>query len=101
MLFQISDTAVQELIAVGTQIGLKRGLEYIGEAPRLISQNRAYRQFLRARVSNWVKDGKIKAISNNKDKVKGTTSTVYYDYATLLALDAGKEIVIYQELDIN
>jgi hypothetical protein len=92
MLYQISDKEIQELIAIGTQIGIQRGLEFIGEKPRVISQNRAYRQFTQGRLKNWIKEGRISAMPNGN----GKTSTKYYDYATLLALDQSDKIIIHK-----
>jgi hypothetical protein len=86
----MSRDEMTRLLANAVEIGVKKGLEATGTSPKLISQNKAYRRFRRSRVQNWVGDGLIVPRPNGN----GRTSTVYYDYARLLELDASDRIVI-------
>jgi hypothetical protein len=81
---------VAELLAEAVRIGVEKALEAAGVSPRYISQNKAYKRFHRSRVLNWVNDGLIAGKPNGN----GKTSTVFYDYAKLLELDASDRIVI-------
>ena len=92
MSYQVSKIELENLIAAATLIGFQRGLESIGKRPRLVSQNKAYQQFLKARVQTWVKDGRIIPTTNGN----GKTSTVYYDYGKLLELDTSDKIIIHK-----
>jgi hypothetical protein len=78
------------LLAKAVEIGVKKGLETSGASPKYVSQNKAYKLFCRSRVCNWVNDGLIAGKPNGN----GKTSTVYYEYARLLVLDASDRIVI-------
>jgi hypothetical protein len=96
-LLRISKRELENLLATATAIGVRRGLEYAGEMPRLISLNRAYKQFCKARVQTWIKDGRIKTTTNGN----GKTSTVYLDYAKLLELDASDVVIIHKSYTGN
>jgi hypothetical protein len=78
------------LLKEATKIGYVKGMEDAGKAPKYISQNRAYKAFKKPRVQAWVNDGFILGKPNGN----GRTSTVYYEYAKLLELDASEEIKI-------
>ena len=88
--FIISNIELEKIIAKSTEIGFQRGLETVGAAPRFVSQNYAYKRFLKARVKNWVENNLIKPAPNGN----GKTSTVYYEYAKLLELEASNTIII-------
>jgi hypothetical protein len=86
----ISSGEITRLLSGAVEIGVRKGLEAAGELPRLISQNKAYKRFHESRVRNWVNDGLIVPKPNGN----GKTSTVYYEYARLMELDASDRIVI-------
>ena len=92
MEYQISKLELTNILAIATQIGFQRGLESVGEAPRFVSQNKAYNRFLKSRVQTWVRNGWIKPTTNGN----GKTSTVFYEYARLMELDASDKIVIHK-----
>jgi hypothetical protein len=79
-----------ELLSDAVAIGVQKGLEATGAAPKYISQNRAHKLFKRSRVRNWVNDGMIAGKPNGN----GRCSTVFYEYAKLLELDASDRIFI-------
>jgi len=101
MLHQIVNTEVEKIFAAGMRIGIQWGLKFAGRKPSVISQNKAYKEFVPSRVKNWVEMNRIKPITV-KSKIKdengkiteGKTSTVYYDYQTLLLLDASDKAII-------
>jgi hypothetical protein len=81
---------ISALLSRAVEIGVERGLENAAAAPKLISQNKAYKIFKKSRVRNWVNDGLIAGKPNGN----GRTSTVYFEYAKLMELDASDRIVI-------
>ncbi|MDR2816067.1 MAG: hypothetical protein LBB62_05125 [Proteiniphilum sp.] len=88
--YYLTEKDMSGLLERAVEIGVGKGLEYAGTVSRYISQNEAYRRFRKSRVRNWVKDGMIKGKPNGN----GKTSTVYYEFARLLELDASDKIVI-------
>lgn len=86
----ISKNEAQELISRAVQIGFERGLETAGVKSKYISQNKAYKMFKESRVRNWINDDLLKRKPNGN----GRNSTVYYEYAKLLELDASEKIKI-------
>jgi hypothetical protein len=88
--FYCSKKEVLDLLSAVSKIGYEKGLIETGKAPKYISQNKAYRLFMKSRVRNWVNDGLI----SGKPNGNGRTSTVYYEYARLLELDASEVIRI-------
>jgi hypothetical protein len=81
---------ISTLLSKAVEIGVEKGLEAAGSSPRFISQNKAHKLFHKSRVYNWVNDGLIVGKPNGN----GRTSTVYYEYARLLELEASDKIVI-------
>ena len=69
MLHQIVNTEVEKIFAAGMRIGIQWGLEFAGKKPGVISQNKAYKQFIPSRVKNWVAMGRLKPIIV-KSKIK-------------------------------
>jgi hypothetical protein len=86
----MSKREMTDLLAEAVRIGVEKGLENTGEAPKYVSQSRAYKLFCRSRVNNWVSDGLIVPKPNGN----GKTSTVFYEYARLLELDASDRIIV-------
>jgi hypothetical protein len=81
---------ISKLLSKAVAIGVEKGLEAAGSSPRLISQNKAHKLFRKSRVRNWVNDGLIAGKPNGN----GRTSTVYFEYAKLMELDASDKIII-------
>jgi hypothetical protein len=79
-----------EIIAEGCRIGYQKGLEACGAVSKYLSQNKAYALFKCTRVRGWVRDGLIQP----KYSGNGRSSTIYYEHARLLELDASDRIVI-------
>jgi len=88
--FIISRKEVIKLISESVQIGFQKSMETVGKKPKYLSQRKAYALFKQPRVENWVKDGFI----SGKPNGNGKNSTVYYEYAKLMELDASDRIVI-------
>jgi hypothetical protein len=86
----ISKREAEQLLTSAFQVGFQRGLETLGERPKYISQNRAFRMFKRSRVKNWVANGLIQPLPNGC----GKTSTIQFELAKLMTLDASNRIVI-------
>jgi hypothetical protein len=78
------------LLSEVRKLGYLDGLQDAGKAPKSISRNNANRLFSKSRVQNWINDGLI----TGKPLGNGKTSTVYYDYARLMELDASEVIKI-------
>ena len=88
--YRITDRELEKLLAAAVRIGTQKGLEELGERPKYVSQSKAYNRFTRARVRNWVADGRIRPVKNGN----GKTSTVQYSLSRLMELDASGETVI-------
>jgi hypothetical protein len=88
--YVITPREMEKLLAAGFLAGFQKCLEELGQKPRYISQNKAYREFKKIRVQNWVEDGLIKPKPNGG----GRTSTIQYEYSRLLELDTSDTIVI-------
>ncbi len=88
--FQIRKVDLEFILQRANEMGRADMLFQSGNAPSVISQSRAYRQFVKSRVQNWVRDGRISPISNGN----GKTSTVFYKLDELLKLDASDKVII-------
>lgn len=71
-------------------MGYEKGMLDAGKRDRNISQREAYKIFTPARVRQWVNNGDISPQTNGK----GRNSKRFYDYETLLKLNASDKIVI-------
>jgi hypothetical protein len=87
--FYCTKGEIIDLLAKVSEVWYNKGKIDAG-APKYISQNKAYRHFEKSRVKAWVSDGLI----SGKPNGNGKTSTIHYDYARLLELDASEEIKI-------
>jgi hypothetical protein len=85
------------ILSEGVQMGFKLALETLGESPKNITQNKAHKIFGRSRVENWVKDGLIAGKPNGN----GRNSTIFYEYAKLMQLDASERIKIRKPYNIK
>jgi hypothetical protein len=86
----ISQKETIKLLSEAFKIGFQKASELTATSPKYISQNKAYARFTKSRVQNWIKDGLI----SGKPNGNGKTSTVFYEYAKLMELDASDKIVI-------
>ncbi|MDR0573031.1 MAG: hypothetical protein LBG96_03195 [Tannerella sp.] len=93
--YQIAPEELEKILTIAVRIGAQKGLEEIGERPKYVSQNKAYKKFTKARVRNWVEDGRIKPVKNGN----GKTSTVQYNFTRLMELDASDTIIIRKVYD--
>ena len=89
---QMNKRELEDIIATASEMGFCRALFLMGKTPRVVSENRAHKQFCKARVQTWVKDGKITCTTNGN----GVTSTKYYDYEKLLKLDVSDNVIIHK-----
>ena len=99
---RISRDEMVKLLSESFQIGFKKAMELSQNKKKRfldkdISQNRAHELFTRSRVENWVRDGLILGVKNGN----GKNSTVFYEYAKLMELDASKKIVIRKPYNIE
>ena len=88
--YYLTPEELSKLLSMAAEIGVARGLETAGAKSKYISQNKAHRLFRRHRVEHWVADGLIQP----KYTGNGKTSTIWYEYAQLLKLDASTDIII-------
>jgi hypothetical protein len=79
-----------DLLSAASKIGYIKGLTDVMKIPKYISQNKANTLFKKSRVKNWVNDGLI----TPKYGENGKTSTIFFDYAELQALDMSDAIKI-------
>ncbi len=86
----IATDEVEKILSRAFEIGFQRGIEATDGRLRLISQRKAYAAFGTSRVIGWVEAGKLK----RKPGGNGKNSTVYYEVAELMKLEAANTIVI-------
>jgi len=87
---RISRKEMIELLSESFKVGFQKAAENSVKRTKYISQNKAYHDFKKSRVQNWVRDGLIAGKPNGN----GKTSTVYFEYSKLMELDASDKIVI-------
>jgi len=87
---RISQIEMVKLLSESVQIGYQKAMEISGKAPKYISQHKAYQMFNSGRVKGWVSAGLIVAKPNGN----GKKSTINYEYAKLMELDASNRIII-------
>ena len=88
--YYISKAEVKAIISEAYTEGFRKGLEYVGEQPKYISERKAFKLYQPSRVRNWVKDGLI----TSKPNGNGQNSTKYYEVSRLNELDASDKIRI-------
>ena len=90
LVYYATETEMEKLISAGVEIGIQKALEAVGEKPKHISQNKAWKVYGKCRVQGWVAAGLIE----KKPGGGGRTSTILYETARLMELDARNAIVI-------
>ena len=90
LVYYATENEIEKLISAGVRLGIQKALEAMGEKPKHISQSKAWKTYGKGRVQGWVAGGLLK----RKPGGGGKTSTVLYEVARLMELDARNAIVI-------
>ena len=80
----IDPNSTHKMIVTAFQVGFQRAMETVGEKPQYISQSKAWKIYGRGRIERWVAAGLIQ----QKQAGGGKTSTIRYEVARLMELDA-------------
>ena len=93
--FIIAYQEVEKILSFGVEIGYQRAMEDTGVKSQYMSQNKAWKRYKRCRITGWVEAGLLQ----RKTGGNGKGSTVFYETARLMTLDAANAIVIRKSTD--
>jgi hypothetical protein len=79
-----------KLISKAVEIGIQKGQEMTADRSKYMSQNKAFRLYGKGRVRKWVDAGLIAPRTGGN----GRNSTIYYETATLMIIDASNRISV-------
>ena len=85
----LSPQSVAQILLLGMNAGRQFMHEQMGKDSKYISQNKACKIYGKGRVQGWVEAGLLKRIHSGG----GEGSTILYERAALMALDASNKIV--------
>jgi len=86
----LSIEAIQSLISNAVQIGFQKAMETASVLPKDTSRNKAWKRYGRMRIDRWEAAGLL----HGRKLGDGKTSTIYYNTARLMELDAADIMVV-------